>query len=159
MEEYKNGYVLTSESCKKLTDSGVKINTGGHGQLQGLGMHWEMWMLQHGGMTNMEALRAATLNGAEAIGMSKDLGSLEVGKLADLIVIDKDPLENIENSQYITYTMTNGRLYETSSMNEVGNYDNKRKKFYWENEGYNDNFDWHDTSHGSSLPGGCLQGH
>ena len=97
-EEYKNGFILVSQSCKKLADAGVKINLGAHGQLNGLGAHWELWMLQMGGMNNMQALRCATINGAEYIGMDKEIGSLEKGKLADLIVLDKNPLEDIKNS-------------------------------------------------------------
>ncbi|MBC7774257.1 MAG: PD40 domain-containing protein, partial [Phycisphaerae bacterium] len=63
-EEYENGYILTSKSCKKLQDAGVNINLGAHGQLNGLGAHWELWMLQQGGMSNLEALKCATINGA-----------------------------------------------------------------------------------------------
>ena len=150
MEEYENGHILTSKSLKKLVDRGVHIGVGGHGQLQGLGVHWEIWMLQQGGMSNHEALRAATLHGAEYIGMGEDLGSLEPGKLADLIVLEKDPLENIQNSQFVKYTVINGRIYDTSTMNEVGNYDKPRTKFFWEIDGYNAAFDWHDAAHGNS---------
>jgi len=132
-EEYENGHILVSKACKALTDQGVKVNLGAHGQLQGLGAHWELWMLQQGGMTNMEALRAATLNGASYLGMDKEIGSLEVGKLADLIVLDKNPLENIQNSEFITYTMVNGRLYDAATMQEIGNYNKKPTKFYFEN--------------------------
>ncbi|HRF42528.1 MAG TPA: amidohydrolase family protein, partial [Saprospiraceae bacterium] len=99
-EEYKNGHILTSQSCKKLQDAGVNINLGAHGQLQGLGAHWELWMLQQGGMSNMQALRSATLNGAVYLGMDKEIGSIETGKLADLLVLDKNPLENIRNSEF-----------------------------------------------------------
>lgn len=134
-EEYENGHILVSQSCKKLSDAGVKINLGSHGQLQGLGAHWELWMLQQGGMSNMQALRAATMNGAEYLGMDKEIGSLKVGKLADLIVLDKNPLDDIQNSNTVRYTMINGRLYDTETMNEIGNYDKKRTKFYWEMPG------------------------
>ena len=103
-------------------------------------------MLGQGGMTNYEVLRAATIHGAEYIGMGDDLGSIEVGKLADLIVLEKDPLADIQNSQHVKYTMVNGRLYDTATMNEVGNYDRSRSKFYWELDGYNDNFEWHDET-------------
>jgi len=147
MEEYENGHILTSESCKKLVDAGVKVCVGGHGQLQGLGVLWEMWNLSQGGMTNEEVLRAATIHGAEYIGMEGHLGSLEVGKLADLIVLDKDPLEDIQNINSVIYTMVNGRLYDTETMNEIGNHDNPRTKFYWEQDGYNDNFEWHADTH------------
>ena len=144
LEEYENGHILTSKSLKQLVDRGVHVCVGGHGQLQGLGVHWEMWMFKQGGMTNYEVLRAATQHGAAYIGMGEDLGTLEVGKLADLIVLDKDPLADIRNTQYVNYTMVNGRLYDTSTMNEIGNYDKPRSKFFWELEGYNANFDWHD---------------
>lgn len=147
MKEYDNGHILVSESCKRLTDAGVKVNLGAHGQLQGMGAHWELWMLAQGGMTNMEALRAATLNGANYLGMDDQIGSIEAGKLADLIVLDKNPLEDIQNSNSVKYTMINGRLYDAESMNEVGNYSKERGKFYWEQEAYAPAFDWHGHSH------------
>ena len=127
-------------------DAGVKGNLGAHGQIQGLGAHWELWMLAQGGMTNMEALKAATINGADYIGASNDIGSLKVGKLADLIVMNKNPLENIRNSESIIYTMINGRMYDTNTMNEIGNEPKTRAKFYWENSKYNASFPWHEES-------------
>jgi imidazolonepropionase-like amidohydrolase/Tol biopolymer transport system component len=143
-EEYENGHIATSKACKALADHGVKVNLGAHGQLQGLGAHWELWMLQQGGMSNMEALRAATLNGAEYIGMGSEIGSLEAGKLADLIVLEANPLEDIRNSEHVQYTMVNGRLYDAASMAETGNYSQKPGKFYWENSKYASAFDWHE---------------
>ncbi|MEO6670740.1 MAG: amidohydrolase family protein [Ferruginibacter sp.] len=131
-EEYENGYMLVSKSLKKLADAGVKINLGAHGQLQGLGAHWELWMLQQGGMSNMQVLQAATSNPAFNLGLDKWIGSLEPGKLADLLVLDKNPLENIRNTETITAVMINGRLYDAEQMNEIGNYNKPRPKFYWE---------------------------
>ena len=145
-EEYENGHVLVSKSVKQLADAGVKVNMGAHGQLQGLGAHWELWSLQQGGMTNMEAIRAATINGADYIGMSKDIGSLEKGKLADLVIMEKNPLDEIQNSNTIIYTMVNGRMFDTETMNEVGNETNERTRFYWENNNYNQAFPWHEES-------------
>jgi imidazolonepropionase-like amidohydrolase len=145
-EEYDNGHILVSKTAKDLTDAGVKVNLGAHGQLQGLGAHWELWLLQQGGMTNHEALKAATINGANYLGMSNDIGSLKKGKLADLIVMDKNPLEDIRNSESIIYTMINGRLYDTETMNEIGNTEKERGKFYWENSRYNQAFPWHEAS-------------
>ena len=106
----------------------------------------------------MEALRAATIHGAEYIGMGQDLGSVEVGKLADLIILEKDPMDDIQNSQYVSHTIANGRLYDVSTMNETGNYSQPRTRFYWELEGYNDNFDWHDEVHGFNRPS-CICRH
>jgi imidazolonepropionase-like amidohydrolase len=136
-EEYKNGHILTSETVTALANEGVKVNLGAHGQLQGLGAHWELWMLQQGGLSNHEALKAATINGAEYIGVADELGSLEKGKLADLIILDKNPLENIQNSNSVIYTMVNGRLFDVNTMNEIGNYNKKRSPFYWESGNYN----------------------
>ncbi|HEY9185110.1 MAG TPA: amidohydrolase family protein [Salegentibacter sp.] len=154
-EEYENGPVLVSETAKALTDIGVKVNLGAHGQLQGLGAHWELWLLQMGGMTNMEALQAATINGAEYIGMGSEIGSLEEGKLADLIVLEKNPLEDIRNSETVIYTMVNGRLYDSETMNEIGNEPKKRGSFYWENNKYNAAFPWHEGTQSFTAPG-CI---
>ncbi|MEY8020428.1 amidohydrolase family protein [Muriicola sp. SD30] len=159
-EEYKNGHILVSETAKALTDAGVKVNLGAHGQLQGLGAHWELWMLQQGGMTNMEALEAATINGATYIGAGADIGSLKVGKMADLIVLEKNPLEDIRNTNSVSHTMVNGRLYDTTSMNEIGNTEKSRTQFWWENNKYNEAFPWHDAAQSFTRPGcGCHVGH
>ncbi|MBE7640999.1 amidohydrolase family protein [Salegentibacter sp. BLCTC] len=152
-EEYENGPILVSNTAKELSDLGVKVNLGAHGQLQGLGAHWELWLLQMGGMTNLEALQAATINGAEYIGMGSEIGSLEEGKLADLIVLEKNPLEDIRNSESVIYTMVNGRLYEAETMNEIGNNPKERNEFYWENNKYNAAFPWHESTQSFTAPG------
>jgi len=115
-DEDDYSYVATSRSAKALNDLGVKVNSGAHGQLQGLGLHWEMWMLAQGGMTPHEALRTVTINGAESLGLDKDLGTLAKGKLADLLVLDKNPLDNIRNSSAIRWVMANGALYDAMTM-------------------------------------------
>lgn len=131
-EEYENGHILISKQLKKLTEAGVKVNMGAHGQLQGLGAHWETWMMTQGGMSNHQALKTATINPAQSLGLDDYIGSLEPGKLADLLVLDKNPLESIFNTEYIRYTIINGRVYEAETMNEVGNYNKPRSKFFWE---------------------------
>ncbi|MFD2561404.1 amidohydrolase family protein [Aquimarina rubra] len=159
-EEYENGHILVSKTATKLTNEGVKVNLGAHGQLQGLGAHWELWMLQQGGMTNMQALQAATINGAHYIGAGNDIGSLKEGKLADLIVLDKNPLDDIRNTETVKYTMVNGRLYDTDTMNEIGNTSKERTKFWWENSKSNTAFPWHEASQSFMKPGcGCHLGH
>jgi len=159
-EEYENGHILVAKTAKALTDEGVKVNLGAHGQLQGLGAHWELWMLHQGGMTNMEALEAATINGARYIGAGTEIGSLKEGKLADLIILEKNPLENIRNTETITHTMVNGRLYDTETMNETGNTDTERGEFWWENNKYNGDFPWHEAAQSFTRPGcGCELGH
>lgn len=159
-EEYDNGHILVSKSCKQLSDSGVRVNLGSHGQIQGIGAHWELWMLAQGGMSNMEALRAATINGAKYIGMDHHVGSLETGKLADLIILDKNPLDTITNTQSISQVMINGRLYDAETLNEVGSSPKKRQPYWWENNGYNASFPWHEESN-SFMPTqcGCHAGH
>ncbi len=138
-EEYEHGHILVSQQLKKMQDAGININLGSHGQLQGLGAHWELWMLAQGGMSNLQALKCATINGAKYLGMDKEIGSLAVGKLADLMVLDHNPLENIRNSESIRYVMVNGRLYDAETLNETGNYDSKRKKFWFEIPGSQNN--------------------
>ncbi|MDB5111473.1 MAG: translocation protein TolB [Mucilaginibacter sp.] len=126
------GHIEVSKYVKQIADGGTKVNLGAHGQLQGLGAHWELWMLVQGGMTPMQAIHCATINGAAYLGMDKEIGSLETGKLADLIVINDNPLDDIRNSDKIKYVMVNGRLYDADNMNEIGNRQKIRMRFWWQ---------------------------
>jgi imidazolonepropionase-like amidohydrolase/Tol biopolymer transport system component len=132
-EEYN--HIETARAVKQLNDRGVSVQLGAHGQREGLGAHWEMWMMAQGGMPPQQVLRAATLEGAQYLAMDKDIGSLEPGKLADLIVLDRNPLENIRNTHSIRYTMVNGRLFDAETINELGNHPKTRKPFFWETPG------------------------
>jgi len=130
--DHHYNHINVAKTAKVMSDLGVKVNSGGHGQREGLAMHWEMWMMAQGGMSPLESLRTATMNPAETLGLDKQLGSITQGKLADLIVVQGDITQDIRLSDNVTYTMINGRLYDAKTMNEIGNYDKKRKKFYFE---------------------------
>jgi Tol biopolymer transport system component len=104
---------------KKLLEDSARAAVGSHGQLQGLGYHWELWAMGSSGLAPHDVLRAATIYGAEAIGLGKDLGSIEAGKLADLLVFEADPLADLRNSVRIQYVVKDGRIYEGETLNEV----------------------------------------
>ncbi|MCL4813479.1 MAG: PD40 domain-containing protein, partial [Vicinamibacteraceae bacterium] len=125
-------HILIARGAKQVLDAGGSVQLGAHGQLQGLGAHWELWMLAQGGMTNVEALRAATLAGARYLGLDRDLGSLETGKLADLVVLEANPLDDIRHSERISMVMLNGRLYDAATLNELGPTPRERPRLYWE---------------------------
>ena len=97
-EEY--GHTQIAKGVADVVHAGGRAGLGSHGQLQGLGAHWETWNLGSGGLTPHETLQVVTIFGAEAIGLQQDLGSLEAGKLADLLVLDRNPLENIKQHQF-----------------------------------------------------------
>ena len=127
-------YPRAAASAAKIVRAGGRVCVGGHGAVQGISCHWDMWALHSGGMTNFEVLRAATLHGAEAIGYAQDLGSIEVGKLADLIVLAKNPLEDIRNTNTIKYVMKNGELFEGDTLNQIWPRQKTPPRMWWWDE-------------------------
>ncbi len=126
-------HIEVAKAAKKLRDAGIKISTGGHGQLQGLSLNWETWMLTQGGFSNFEALRAATIDGADMIGLSRQIGSLTPGKRADFVVLNSNPLENIRATIDTRYVAVNGRVFDVDAdMAEVGGKGRKAPQFYWQ---------------------------
>ena len=121
-----------AQKTKKMHDGDVLQGVGSHGQLQGLGYHWELWAMASGGLMAHEALRIATLEGAKTLGLDGDLGSIEVGKIADLVILGNNPLENLRYTNDIQYVMMNGRLYEGNSLNEVYPRKQNYERFYWQ---------------------------
>jgi len=110
------GFRSVARSVKKLDDAGVLINVGSHGQLAGLALHWEMWLMSQGGMSNQRILQAAHLERCAGLLLDQQIGSLEVASFADLIVLDQNPLQDIHNTNTVHYTMLNGRLYDSLTM-------------------------------------------
>ncbi|HYI41389.1 MAG TPA: amidohydrolase family protein [Allosphingosinicella sp.] len=125
----------TAREAKKLADRGVQVAIGAHGQQAGLGPHWEMWSFVRGGWSPVEALRAGTIAAATSLGYARDVGSLEAGKLADLVVLDSDPTIDIRNSDKIHRVMLGGRLYDPVTMNEMVTGTRVRAPYWWEASG------------------------
>lgn len=132
LEDYNHRRV--AEITRQLIDVGGLVQAGGHGQLNGICTHWEMWSFVQGGMTPMQALRSGTLHGAQYLGLDGDLGSLEQGKLADLIVMQAgaDPARDIRDSEKIQLTIANGRVFQSSTMAEAGA---EPPRFFWQKSG------------------------
>jgi len=125
-------HIHNAQVANELHQAGVNVQLGAHGQREGLGAHWELWMLGQGGMSNHEALRAATLAGAWYLGMDRDVGSLEPGKLADVAVLDRNPLEDLHNSESVDLVVVGGRVYDAATMDEIAPESRPRQPFFWE---------------------------
>jgi Tol biopolymer transport system component/imidazolonepropionase-like amidohydrolase len=124
IEPVEYQFPLVAEGVAAVERAGGNISLGAHGQLQGLGVHWELWAMagdngRGNALTPHEAWRAATAAGAEKIGLLPDLGTVETGKLADLLVLEADPLADIHNSDKIRWVIKNGEIYEAATMKRI----------------------------------------
>ena len=133
---HESQYVFddVAREAAKIVAAGGRVGLGGHGQLQGLGVHWELWSIASGGMPTHDVLRVGTIFGAESIGLGHQLGSLETGKLADLQVLDGNPLEDIRQTNTLRYVMKNGRLYDANSLAEVWPRQREVRRPWWWDE-------------------------
>ena len=111
--------VQMGQTLKKLYDRGIKLHMGAHGQMMGLGAHWEMELFTQGGFTNYDAIEIATINGFTHHGLDHLLGSIEVGKLADMVIMTKNPLDDIRNTRSIEYVIKNGIFYSGKDASQV----------------------------------------
>ena len=123
---------VSAATARQLADRGVMVSIGAHGQQEGLAAHWELWSFVRGGMSPLEALKAGTIVPARHLGFDGDIGSLEAGKLADLVVLDGNPLEDIQHSDDVSHVMLGGRLYAAETMNEEVTGDFERAPYWWE---------------------------
>jgi imidazolonepropionase-like amidohydrolase len=122
-------YRETGAGAGAVLKAGGHAALGGHGEMQGMSNHWEMKLLQDAGVPQHDILRMATSEGAYALGLDQDLGSLTPGKLADLVILEKDPLIDIRFARTTLMVMKNGRLYQSSNLEEV--WPRKRKIDLW----------------------------
>ena len=133
LEDYN--HIRVAEIAKQVVDDGGLVQAGGHGQLNGICTHWEMWSFVQGGMTPLQALECGTLNGAKYVGLDRDLGSLETGKLADILVMEPgaDPTARIRDSERVHLTIANGRIFDAKSMTVLNS--EHTPDFFWKHVG------------------------
>lgn len=132
-EEYS--FTQVADSAIDIQRAGGKVGVGSHGQFQGLGYHWELWALGSGKATPMEALKAATIDSAHIIGHGQEVGSIEPGKFADLVVLNSDPREDLKNTVDIHRVMMNGRLYNDDTMDQLWPLQQELPKLWFHDQG------------------------
>ncbi|HET7274651.1 MAG TPA: amidohydrolase family protein [Longimicrobiaceae bacterium] len=127
-------FPLVAQGMKEIIEAGGWGSIGGHGEHHALTPHWEIWMAAEA-MGEMDALRVATMHGAHFLGAQEDVGSLEEGKLADLLVLNSNPLEDIRSTADIQYVMKDGRIYQADTLDEVWPDAGPFGPYYWLDEG------------------------
>jgi Tol biopolymer transport system component len=125
-------YPLLAQGVADIIAAGGHGAIGGHGQQHGIGSQWEVWATASA-LGPMGALEVASRDGAWFLGMEKDLGTIEAGKLADLLVLNSNPLDDIRNTADIGFVMKGGRLYDGMTLDEKWPQNKPFGEPYWAN--------------------------
>ena len=124
-------FPAVARAARDIFRAGGNVGFGSHGDQPGIGVHWELWNLASGGFTPLEIIQVATIKGAESMGLTRDIGSLEPGKLADLQVLDRNPLEDIRNANSIRYIVKNGIVFDGNTLDQIWPVKRPHTKPYW----------------------------
>ncbi len=116
METHRAGRVARQVAL--AAEAGVKIGVSAHNR-PAYNLHVEMWALNIGGMPEEEVLRATSMTNAEKLGLQNEIGSLEVGKIADFVVLEANPLDSILNTMSLRYTVQFGVIYDSETAEPV----------------------------------------
>jgi imidazolonepropionase-like amidohydrolase len=120
-----------SAAAAKIVAHGGAVGVGAHHEVQGIGTPWDLLLIASGGMPTHDVLRVGTIFGAKSIGLDRDLGSIEPGKLADLIVFGGNPLTELRSILQPTYVMRNGQLFDSETLDEIWPHQRKLERRWW----------------------------
>lgn len=108
------------DNLRKVRDAGITVvmgtDAGNVGTLHGPSVFREMALMQQAGLTPLQVLRSATTNGAKLMHMEKDLGAIAPGKLADLIIVDADPVADLANLSHASRVIKNGIVMDPQEL-------------------------------------------
>lgn len=128
-------HVAAARFATQLLRAGGMVQLGAHGQREGLAAHWELWSFVQGGMTPLEALRVGTLGGARYLGLDGSIGSVQAGKLADLMVVDGAPDKDIRQSERVRWTVLGGKVFDAATMAEAWPTAGPAPTMWWQQPG------------------------
>ena len=125
-------FTRVARQAYKIFQAGGLLGVGSHGQLQGLGYHWELWAMATGGFTPAQALQVATIDGARLIGVDQDVGSIEPGKLADLVLLQRNPLQDLRATNSATRVVKGGVVYRADDLTEEFPRQRPLPRLWWQ---------------------------